>query len=115
MVVNNGPPPLMLSASWEPAKDYLGNCPFTTEVTIVPNQPVSPPLEIAFDVDTPVTVISARVKNVNIGFGGGSGRLGLHPMDTIVGLGIDSLHPALVTVCTNTPIFSVTNPHIEGH
>src|SRR6266851_2166738 len=110
--VNNfGPPPVSLSVTWGLSPDPLSTCTgLTTNVTITPNQAVSPPVQIAFDVDTPVLVFpDVSVKDAGVVMGGGATRRGMHPMVTLVSPGITPQNPAVIRVCTRTQIVQVSN------
>jgi hypothetical protein len=113
--VNNGPPPVSLRATWGPSPDPQSTCTgLTTNVVITPNQAVSPPVHLAFDVDTPVLVLpDISVEGAGVVMSGGSARIGLHPKVTLVTPGITPEGRAVVRVCTAVPITQVSNPHLE--
>jgi hypothetical protein len=113
--VNNcGPPPLSFSAIWEQSSDAQSTCTgITTKVRITPNQAVSAPMDLAFDVNTPV-IVAPNVLIENSGSTELDGsRWGRHPMVKL-GTGITPANAAIITICTIQPIFQVSGVRIEG-
>ena len=115
---NCGPPPLVLevtsvettsskTSSFSDKPGFL-----KTEITIVPNQPVTAPFTIALDFDNPITEIGNTVKNVGAQLGGGPYRVGVHARDT-VGTSIGPGHPLVVVVFSLVPVKLVGVPRVE--
>jgi hypothetical protein len=118
--VYNGPPPLELKPSLSIIPSNTGKfqfpveeCPVKTQITVVPNQAVPPPIEIALDFDNPVSQISASVEGANAIMLGGPFRLGIHALTTVVSPGFSATHPLIVEVCSSERLKLVAAPHLE--
>jgi hypothetical protein len=119
--INVGAPPLELKPSLRVIPVNEGKivfpveeCALKTQITIVPNQVVPPPVEIALEFDNPITKIGATVDGVATMMGGGPFRLGIHALQTVVSPGMSPQHPLIVEVCSALPVKLVALPHLEN-
>jgi hypothetical protein len=118
--VYNGPPPLELKPSLSVIPSDTGRfqfpvneCPVKTQIIIVPNQAVPPPIEMALEFDKPVSKISGLIQGVNSWMLGGPQRLGTHALTSLSSPGISPSHPFLVEVCSSEVVKLVAAPHLE--
>ena len=119
--VNCTPPPLELAASLRDISGTQGKlefspnkCPVKTQIRIVPNQAVPPPVGMALDFDNPVTQMGAVVEGINMLSSGGPGRLeGRHVLITITEPGISRNHPMIIETCSALPLRLTGPPHLE--
>jgi hypothetical protein len=88
-------------------------CPVHTQVRIVPNQKISPPLTISLEFDNPVTNMAAKVEGANSGMAGGPFRNGIHAMTTVVSPGTGPNNPLIVEVCSALPVRLVAPPRVD--
>lgn len=88
-------------------------CSLKTQIRIVPNQKVPPPIQVSLDFDNPVTKIAATVENVSTLTTGGVNRAGLHALASIGSPGIGPNNALLVEVCSDLPVKLIAPPRVD--
>lgn len=110
-VINNGPPPLAMTASENVvASDKEGF--IKTIITVVPNIPVVAPTAVALELDNPISMIGFWVAGAAMIQGGGPSRIGTHALIS-VGTSFSPQHALLITVYSALPVKLIRPPSLE--
>jgi hypothetical protein len=111
-VINEAPKPQFTATVNLVESDRAGY--LKTEIKIVPNIAIPPPIEMVLDFDNPVAEIGGVPEGAASIMLGGRFRYGTHTLSTIQSPGISPRFPMLLHAYSLKPLTLIKPPYLEG-